>query len=168
MKPDIYWIPGPWAGRLAILARPRGGDWLVDEIEGWRDAGVQVIVSLLSEEETTELGLADEVHLIDIAGLSFFSFPINDYDVPSSEEALRELAERLECLLNQGQNVGIHCRAGIGRSSLVAACLLVKHGENTDASFQRISTARGIPVPDTVAQRRWVDEFARVSHSTGP
>ena len=61
MKPDIYWIPGPWAGRLAILARPRGGDWLVDEIEGWRDAGVQVIVSLLSEEETTELGLADEV-----------------------------------------------------------------------------------------------------------
>jgi protein tyrosine/serine phosphatase len=165
MKPNIYWIPGPWAGKLAILARPRGGDWLTDEVEGWREADVQVIVSLLSEEETRELGLADEAQVVEANGLNFISFTINDYDVPSSEGAVRQLVNHLEELLAQGQNVGIHCRAGVGRSSLVAACLFVDQGEDTEISFQRIGTARGLTVPDTVAQREWVSEFARASHS---
>jgi len=164
MKPSIYWIPGPWVGKLAILARPRGGDWLTDEVEGWRDAGVQVVVSLLSVDETAELGLGDEARLVAAHDLEFISFPINDYDVPSSEGALRQLVKDLEELLDQGQNVGIHCRAGVGRSSLVAACLLVDHGEDTEISFARISTARGLAVPDTLAQREWVNEFARISH----
>lgn len=151
-------------GKLAILARPRGGDWLTDEVEGWRDAGVQVVVSLLSVDETAELGLGDEARLVAAHDLEFISFPINDYDVPSSEGALRQLVKDLEELLDQGQNVGIHCRAGVGRSSLVAACLLVDHGEDTEISFARISTARGLAVPDTLAQREWVNEFARISH----
>jgi predicted protein tyrosine phosphatase len=165
MKSNIYWIPGPWMGKLAILGRPRGGDWLMDEVEGWHDAGVQVVVSLLSEEETRELGLADEARLVEANGLQFVSFPIKDYDVPSSEGAVRQLVKDLEKLLDQGHNVGIHCRAGVGRSSLVAACLLVDHGEDTEISFHLISTARGLAVPDTVAQREWVSEFARASHS---
>ena len=165
MKPNIYWIPGPWLGKLAILGRPRGGDWLIDEVAGWRDAGVHLVVSLLSEEETRKLGLDDEAHEVAASGLNFINFPINDYDVPSSEGALRELVHKLEGLLAQGQNVGVHCRAGVGRSSLVAACLLVDHGEDTEISFQRISTARGLAVPDTLAQREWVSEFARLSHS---
>jgi hypothetical protein len=163
MKPNIYWIPGPWAGKLAILGRPRGGDWLVDEVEGWRDAGVEVVVSLLSEDDTGELGLADEARFVAAKGLRFVSFPINDYDVPSSAGAVHQLVEDLEKMLAQGHNVGIHCRAGVGRSSLVAACLFVDRGEDTEISFQRISTARGLAVPDTVAQREWVREFARVS-----
>lgn len=164
MKPSIYWIPGPWPGKLAILGRPRGGDWLADEVEGWRDAGVQVVVSVLSHDEEVELALTEESGLVEANGLSFISFPINDYDVPSSEDAVRLLVHDLEKLLVDGRTVGIHCRAGIGRSSLVAACLLVNHGENADASFKRISMARGVSVPDTLAQRQWVGDFARVSH----
>jgi hypothetical protein len=163
MKPNIYWIPGPWVGKLAILGRPRAGDWLNDEVEGWRDAGVEVVVSLLSEEETSELGLADEARLVDAKGLSFINFPIRDYDVPSSEGAVHQLVNNLEELLAQGHNLGIHCRAGVGRSSLVAACLFVDHGEDAEISFQKISTARGLAVPDTLAQREWVREFARAS-----
>ncbi|HEX5836134.1 MAG TPA: dual specificity protein phosphatase family protein [Pyrinomonadaceae bacterium] len=161
MKPSIYWIPGPWTGQLAILARPRGGDWLIDEVEGWRDAGVEVVVSLLSAEEEVELALSDESAVVEASGLNFISFPINDYDVPSSEDALYRLVNELDRLLAEGGRVGIHCRAGVGRSSVVAACLLVNHGEKADVSFQRISTARGVAVPDTLAQREWVGDFAR-------
>lgn len=167
MKPSIYWIPGSWIGRLAILARPRGGDWLADEVEGWRTAGVQVVVSLLSDDETHELGLEDEIRLVDRSGLRFISFPINDYDVPSSAGALRQLVRAVEEFLDHGYAVGIHCRAGVGRSSLVAACLLVNNGENSESSFQKISAARGVSVPDTLAQRQWVGEFARLSQFSG-
>jgi protein-tyrosine phosphatase len=165
MKPNIYWIPGPWVGRLAILARPRRGDWLADEVEGWRDAGVEVVVSLLSEDEEVELGLDAEKDLVEANSLSFINFPIKDYDVPSSEIAVRQLVNGLEDLLDQGKSVGIHCRASVGRSSVVAACLLVNHGEDAEISFERISTARGVTVPDTEAQREWVGDFARSSNS---
>ena len=164
-KPNIYWIPGPWAGKLAILGRPRGGDWLSDEVDGWRDAGIEVVVSLLSADEVFELVLTDEMRLVETSGMRFMSFPIEDYDVPSSQRALRELVNKLGDLLDEGRNVGIHCRAGIGRSSVVTACVLVNHGEDTDISFQTISIARGAAVPDTPAQREWVGEFARVSHN---
>lgn len=165
MKPDIYWIPGPWAGKLAILARPRRDDWLIDEIHGWREAGVQVVVSLLCHVEEIELGLSDEGQVVNRDGLRFISFPIEDYGVPSSEDALRRLVIDIEDLLNEGKNVGIHCRAGIGRSSLVAACLLVNCGHGVGASFQSISKARGVAVPDTIAQKEWVGDFARASLS---
>jgi hypothetical protein len=35
MRPLIYWINTPWPGRLAIVPRPRGGDWLEEEVGAW-------------------------------------------------------------------------------------------------------------------------------------
>ena len=143
------------------MPRPRGGDWLREEIAAWCDAGVNVVVSLLSADEEHELGLGDEAWLAEEHGLTFRSFPIDDYGVPISKEAVQRLVAELEDLLLRGQCVGIHCRQGIGRSSLVAACLLAATGENVDVSFQRISNSRGRSVPDTVDQRNWVSDFAQ-------
>ncbi len=50
MTPDLFSIPGHWAGRLAIVTRPRGGDWLEDETAGWQQVGLDVIVSLLEAD----------------------------------------------------------------------------------------------------------------------
>ena len=47
----------------------------------------------------------------------------------------------------------IHCRAGIGRSSLLAAAVLRVEGRTADEAWQRITEARGLPVPDTDEQR---------------
>jgi hypothetical protein len=43
---------------------------------------------------------------------------------------------------------------------LVAAAVLIAAGVDPDAAVQRVSAARGRPVPETPAQRRWLDEFA--------
>lgn len=116
MKHDLFWIPGPWKGRLAVSTRPRGGDWLEDEIAGWRSAGLDVIVSLLEQDEAEQLGLENEGALAKSKELEFLSFPIPDRGVPSSTtEAVRFLRE-LNCALARGKNAAIHCRQGIGRS----------------------------------------------------
>src|SRR5205823_329270 len=102
MRTELYWIEGPWRGRLAIMPRPRGGDWLEDEIQSWRRSGVDVVVSLLTCEERTELNLRDEESLCRANSIEFISFPIVDRSIPSSAEAFSEqvitLAEPLELL----------------------------------------------------------------------
>ena len=160
MKPDVYWIEGSWPGKLAILARPRGEDWLADEIVGWKEAGLNVVVSCLTPAEESELGINDEARMVREHGLTFIGFPISDYSVPTSKAETLELVSELIEHLSSGNCIGIHCRQGIGRSSLVAACVLVTSGESPETAFERIQNARGRPVPDTAEQKEWVTAFA--------
>ena len=51
MGTKVYWIAGPWQGRLGIVPRPRGADWLDDETRAWRDVGIDMVVSLLEPAE---------------------------------------------------------------------------------------------------------------------
>ena len=161
IRPDIYWIEGPCRGKLAILARPRGEDWLRDEVEGWARAGIDVVVSLLTSSEESELGLTSEAEIVKRTGLRYISFPIADYSVPDSKLPIQQLAAELNDQLSSGACIGVHCRQGIGRSSLVAACVLVTSGESPKSAFEHIEQARGRSVPDTAEQKEWVISFAR-------
>src|SRR5690349_886689 len=108
MQPEIYWINSPWKGRLAVLPRPRGGEWLEDEIAGFRKAGVDVMVSALEKPEEAMLELAEESELCRARGIEFISFPITDGTAPVSEKAVEELARLLESRLASGKNIAIH------------------------------------------------------------
>jgi protein-tyrosine phosphatase len=159
MRAQVYWIDRPMAGRLAIMARPRADDWLEDEISGWRTEGVDVVLSLLEQEEVRELGLQREAGLCREQGMEFLSFPIPDRGVPESLREAVTLARALAGEIDRGKAVAIHCRAGIGRSSLVAACALVCLGVDPAVAFEAIGEARGVSVPDTAGQRDWVTTF---------
>jgi hypothetical protein len=160
MRTELYWIEGPWRGRLAIMPRPRGGDWLEDEIRAWRRAGVEVVVSALTREEIAELNLTEEAELCTANEIEYVAFPIMDRGVPEAAQTA-ELVGRLENRLSSGKGVAIHCRQGVGRSALLAACLLAAAGVEPSAGFDRVRAARGCPVPDTPEQRDWVARFAR-------
>jgi protein-tyrosine phosphatase len=144
-------------GRLAIVPRPRGGDWLASEVANLKADGVDVVVSLLEPAEAVELGLADEGRACAVAGIEFVTMPIPDRGVPTRTAEFVATAEHLRERLAAGATVGIHCRACIGRSSMLAAVILVLHGVEPTDAWIRIEKARGIPVPDTAEQRRWVE-----------
>jgi len=153
-------IDGPWPGQLAVLPRPRGGDWLEDEVAAWRSAGIGTVVSLLEKTEEEELDLAAEGGIVQQQGMQFLSFPIPDYSVPTSRAGAADFIGRLADILNRGSNVIIHCRGGLGRAPLMAASLLATVGISPDIAFQRISNVRRSTVPETDEQRRWVIDFA--------
>lgn len=156
MTPDIFWIPGPWRGRLAIVTRPRGSDWLQDELKSWRQAGFDNVVSLLETSEAAQLGLLDERQASQANGLGYRSFPIPDRGVPSSMPAFVSLVSDICTELDQGKTVALHCRQGIGRSALVALGILANSDADPDRAIEIVSSARGLPVPETAEQRRWV------------
>src|ERR1035438_4799942 len=155
VTPNLFWIPGPWRGRLAIAARPRGGDWLEDEASGWRRPGIDVIVSLLEEDEVTELDLVDEAKAAGANGIRFISFPIPDRGVPASASAAVSLIAAILDTLERGE----HCRQGVGRSGLIAAGVLRSAGVDPARAIEAVSSARGQSVPETPGQRSWVQRL---------
>jgi protein-tyrosine phosphatase len=160
MPSRLYWLKEAWPGKLALASRPRGGDWLSDEIADWKRAGVCTVLSLLETSEEEDLDLRGEANEVRMQGLQFSSFPIPDRQIPRSETRLADTIEKLERTLESGKNVLVHCRQGVGRSGLVAACLLIKKGMSPGAAVEAVSAARGIAVPETSEQRHWIDHFA--------
>jgi len=156
MKPDLFWIPGPWRGNLAVVSRPRGGDWLEDEARGWKRAGIGVIVSLLENSEAEALDLTKELKVAESNSIRFISFPIPDRGVPGSQKDALSFLAAIASLLEKGQTVGIHCRQSVGRSGLIAAGLLVRSGMDVDKAVAAVSAARGLKVPETDGQLRWI------------
>lgn len=159
MRSQIFWIDAPLQGRIAIMARPRGGEWLTDEVVGWRDAGVDTLICLLEPDEIRKLGLGDEAALCERAGIEYVAFPLRDRGVPASIGEAQGIASLAISRIKNGGSVAIHCRAGIGRSAVVAASTLVLDGLTADDALERIGRARGVSVPDTDEQRRWVIEY---------
>ena len=156
MKPKLFWIPGPWRGRLAVASRPRGGDWLEDEISGWRKAGLDVVVSLLEKDEAAQFELGHEGDVAESKGVRFISFPIPDRGVPASTREALSLFSTIAAALEEGKNVAVHCRQGIGRSGLIAAGVLLTSGMSVDKALEVVSAARGEAVPETPAQLQWI------------
>ncbi len=161
MKSDIYWIPETRTGRLAIMPRPRAGDWLEDEIRSWRASGIDIVVSLLTSIEISEWGLQDELEVCRANSITYISYPIGDRQVPASPTNTIALVKEIHTWLEQDKGVAIHCRMGVGRSVLIAACVLVSQNMETDDAFEAIGRARGISVPDTDEQRIWVAHLVR-------
>jgi protein-tyrosine phosphatase len=160
MKPNLFWIPGAWLGRLAIAGRPRGGDWLADEVAGWRGAGVDVVVSLLERDEAAQLQLVQEEEVARLNGIDFIWFPIPDRGVPGSSPSVLSLLKNIIGALEEGKNVAVHCRQGIGRSGMIAAGALVKSGTGIEKAIKAVSAARGVPVPETPAQLEWLHHLS--------
>jgi len=160
MKTDIFWIDGLTKGRLGVAPRPRGGEWLDDELQAWQAAGVDCVISALMPDEEAELELTSERTACRKHGLQFESVAIPDRGVPPSPSALGRLLSLITESLAAGKSVVIHCRQGIGRAALVAASVLTAIGENPDRAYSRVERARGRPVPDTNEQRMWVREKA--------
>jgi protein-tyrosine phosphatase len=125
-------------------------------VSGWRNSGLDTVVSLLEPDEAGQLGLNEERALALSNGLKFVAFPIPDRSVPASNEAALKLLETVRAELEAGRNVGIHCRQGVGRSGMIAAAALTASGLDLHDAIERVSKARGIAVPETADQLEWL------------
>jgi hypothetical protein len=162
MAPELYKVRWLDKSFLATMPRPQGGIRLPGELESLRRLGVGVLVSLLEPDEAHALGLSRTAEIARSLHLDFKVFPIPDFGAPTDLDGFTNLAKTLARRLRAGVSVACHCRGGIGRSTLLAAAIMVSLGDDPSTVLGAISRARGLVVPDTTRQKEW---FHRVSTS---
>ena len=90
-----------------------------------------------------------EAHRLREHGISLLHLPTEDLCAipePLLEEGVRWVCERLKL----GHHVYLHCEQGVGRSAMLALCVLVAGGEAPLEAMERMKQARWqvAPTPD--------------------
>jgi hypothetical protein len=163
---DAHHCPGrlgfcPAPGLFSdYVLRPR--DLVPTELACLRDrCGASVLVTLLEEDEMSEIGLDGLLASVRDAGLESVWFPIRDCTAPSNVVETGRLVSRILDQLTAGRTVVIHCAGGIGRSGTIAACCLVAAGQDPARAIELVREVRS-GAATAPGQEKFVHEFAQV------
>ncbi len=139
-RPD----PSPWAWPrpdLAIGGAP-DRDELVERLRRHRIAAV---VDLRREA-------CDDGALLAALGVELLHLPTPDCCRVSARALCRGVAWVVQHQA-RGARVLIHCQHGIGRSAVLAACVLVRHGAAPDEALHALKQARPVVSPSRAQLR---------------
>lgn len=137
--PHSHWIE---PGRLLAGEHPAGPD---DKATRKRlakllDAGIDCFIDLTEPEERESY----QAQLAAARGgerATYLRRPIRDHGVPQSEAGMRLILDTLDHALAEGRSVYLHCRAGIGRTNLVAGCWLASRAGDGEAALELLNRA---------------------------
>ncbi|HSP77420.1 MAG TPA: dual specificity protein phosphatase family protein [Myxococcaceae bacterium] len=102
----------------------------------------------------------DDEHVLHEHGISLLHLPTEDM-CAISRHLLHEGVRWVRGHLGEGRKVYIHCEHGIGRSALLALCVLVELGQAPLEALERAKRARPrvSPSPEQLeAFRAWAEE----------
>ena len=139
------------AGRLIAGRHPCawGPELAAAEVRDLLASGVTLFLDLTQEGE-----LEPYVQLVPPPA-RHVRIPIRDFSVPTVAE-LESAIEEIDSELAAGGVVYVHCWAGCGRTGVVVASWLVRHGMSPNDALARIAETRGVGCPQTLEQRLFV------------
>ena len=161
--PNSYWV---LPGRLLAGEYPGGLTPEQTQVRVARllEAGVNSFIDLTQPGEVEPYEAALPV------SIDYLRKPIRDHGTPMVPEQMAEILGCLRAALREGRRVYLHCRAGIGRTGMVAGCLLVEQGLSGDDALTELNrlwrqSARASQWP---AVPETEEQIAYVRHWSGP
>lgn len=91
-------------------------------IQTYQDNKISLVVMLAGPQETLRItgrNLSNEYWDQDY---EVISLPIEDFDVPELDQ-VREAIQKILMHVQTGENIAVHCHAGVGRTGMLMACL---------------------------------------------
>lgn len=170
---------GAAGGRVGMASCPGkqgrdvwGGHWSRDleaDVAALRDWGAHVVVTLVEDHELELLKVPQLGQAVQTAGMAWRHAPIPDMHAPDERfEALwPTLAAELTEILGRGGRVIVHCRAGLGRTGVVAALLAIELGDTPAQAIWRVRATRR-RVIETPGQSHYVKHYRPVTRPPRP
>jgi protein-tyrosine phosphatase/nicotinamidase-related amidase len=149
-------------GRLGVTLCPGRRDKgrvLADDMAAMMRWGAAHFVTFVTDDELQWAGVADLAATVRAAGTAVLRLPIPDQKVPTLDEAAALVAD-VSAALRRGENVVMACMGGLGRSGMMAACVLVALGASPADAIAAVRDARGPRAIETAAQEQFVAAFA--------
>jgi protein-tyrosine phosphatase len=119
-----------------------------------------IVLSLLEEHELSHLGAKSLLKELSVKNIQWMRFEIENFGVPKfSQYAL--LNQNINTVSNDiinGKNILIHCMAGLGRTGMIAALILIKLGIDINQSIKLIRNIRPGSI-ETEEQEKFVRNF---------
>ena len=155
-------LPSDVSGSLYLHSMPGRYNPLSTSISEIENKEIDIVVSLTSFEEIRQKS-QEYANAINDRSLGFerMEFPIIDFGIPQDSIAFLNLVENLAGRLNSGENLLIHCGAGIGRTGTLASSILLSLGKDLNESLKIIKNAGSNPeTNEQMDLVRWVaDHF---------
>ncbi len=113
----------------------------LQEIRGW---GANLVLTLLDDLELRTSGVADLGKKVVALDMIWLQLPIPNMGLPDDEfmEKWQGVVPWFCKMLRNGQNIVVHCRGGVGRTGLMAACLLIELGLTAREAIGTVRNAR--------------------------
>ncbi|HMV41931.1 MAG TPA: isochorismatase family protein [Leptospiraceae bacterium] len=150
-------------GKMGLTILPGRNDRARSIAEDLRVIGennITAVISLITEPEYEEYGVASLKEAYKNAGLTTCYFPIIDQGVPDFITLDKNLKWMHE-ILSKKQNVLIHCVGGLGRSGTVAACYLIRYyGLSAKDAIAHVRKYRSERAIESIEQEKFIEEFA--------
>ena len=138
----MTFAPGMWAGSVQ-------GRWERDLAADMRaleeEYETDVLVSLMEKHEYRGYQIPELLEKDSFGGIEILRFAVKDMSVPQEAESERfeAFVQKVVRQLEQGKNVVVHCRGGLGRTGTLAACVLVALGRHSaDEAIDAVRAAR--------------------------
>lgn len=96
---------------------------------------------------------------VEASGLQDFHYPIGDFVAPS-QESIHKVVNYVKRSINDGEVVAVSCGAGIGRTGMILACVLISIGYTVEDALDTIRRTRKHKAWETDEQYQAILDFA--------
>jgi protein-tyrosine phosphatase len=166
-------IPLDVKGKLFVSPMPCGpydpGNRL---LKIYRQNRIQFVVMLVTDDELARKAKRDVISLYKKSGIEPIRFPIADYTSPELH-AFSKVVDQVAGYLQAGANVAVHCNAGVGRTGVMACCIVqdistmsadkaiahIKQHMQTNMTDEQVRLAeRFVPLSERLAKSKETEE----------